>query len=869
MLVLKDYQERALDVLKSYLGQVCEIDAKRAFVLETGRPYIEIPAIPGLPYVCLKVPTGGGKTFIAAHSVGIIAQEYLQEEEALVLWLVPSNAIREQTLTALNDREHPYRKVIDEAFDGHVAVMELIDALYIQKSTLDSGVVIIVATLAALRVEVPDNRKFYESSGALQHHFDGLPKKLLDTLSTNDDGQLVYSLANVIRMYRPIVIMDEAHNARTHLSFNTLARINPSCVIEFTATPELTHKPENQQFASNILYQVSARELKAASMIKLPIKLHTRADWQEIIGNTIEAQRSLEKIALSEEEETGEYIRPIVLIQAQSISGNDISVVMLKKSLVQDFDIKEEEIAIATGSIRELDDIDLFHRACSIRFIITVRAIVEGWDCSFAYILCSVSEVSTPRSVEQLLGRILRMPKAETKQNDALNYAYAFAASNSFIKTAQTLRDALVDGAGFQLIEVNDLVTTCPMGQLGLSTEGAPAVYSSEQLQSSPDLIVLDQELAARVAFDPVARTITVEGALTENQMQSLQECFHDEQDKAVIQHLYELVHGGDVATEDIGHEDPFLIPQMAIRIDGELELFDERHFLETIWELASCDARLTESEFSVEAMAGMSGEIDVTEEGRIEARFISDLREQMILLFETPDISIASLVIWLDRRISHPDVTQTQSNLFIHNVIKFLTDNRAVSMQQLARFRFRLAKVIERKIDEHRDLRAKKAYQAMLFGPDAATIQVAAEICLRYEVEKYAPNWYYEGSYRFRKHVYPNIGQLKSEGEEFECAVFIDQNPNVKRWIRNLERRPDSSFWLQTSTDRFYPDFVAELIDGRVLTVEYKGEDRWSNDDSKEKRVLGELWAERSERCCLFIMPKGKDFASIDELIK
>ena len=124
-------------------------------------------------------------------------------------------------------------------------------------------------------------------------------------------------------------------------------------------------------------------------------------------------------------------------------------------------------------------------------------------------------------------------------------------------------------------------------------------------------------------------------------------------------------------------------------------------------------------------------------------------------------------------------------------------------------------------------------------------------------------------GGYRFQKHIFRAIGELKDTGEEFECAVVIDQMPEVKAWVRNIERRPDSSFWLQTASDRFYPDFVAQLNDGRILVVEYKGADRWTNDDSKEKRAVGELWAERSNGRCILGTPKGKDWQAIEDAIK
>ena len=147
--------------------------------------------------------------------------------------------------------------------------------------------------------------------------------------------------------------------------------------------------------------------------------------------------------------------------------------------------------------------------------------------------------------------------------------------------------------------------------------------------------------------------------------------------------------------------------------------------------------------------------------------------------------------------------------------------------------------------------------------------IEVNPEICFSYSEDRYNPNWYYEGAYRLKKHYFPLIGELKSEGEELECALFLSQMDEVEYWVRNLERRPEFSFWLPTSTDRFYPDFVTKLKDGRIFVVEYKGEHLWSNDDSKEKRAIGALWADRSSGTCLFVMPKGKDWEAISQAVK
>jgi type III restriction enzyme len=83
---------------------------------------------------------------------------------------------------------------------------------------------------------------------------------------------------------------------------------------------------------------------------------------------------------------------------------------------------------------------------------------------------------------------------------------------------------------------------------------------------------------------------------------------------------------------------------------------------------------------------------------------------------------------------------------------------------------------------------------------------------------------------------------------------------PEVKHWVRNLSRHSNSSLWFPTSTDLFYPDFVAELADGRILVVEYKGEPYTETKDTLEKRNIGELWEEKSGGRGLFLMAVKRD---------
>ncbi len=128
----------------------------------------------------------------------------------------------------------------------------------------------------------------------------------------------------------------------------------------------------------------------------------------------------------------------------------------------------------------------------------------------------------------------------------------------------------------------------------------------------------------------------------------------------------------------------------------------------------------------------------------------------------------------------------------------------------------------------------------------------------------RYAWDWQYNGFVTLPKHFFPPIGNLKSQGEEFECADFIaNRLEGVRDWIRNVERKP-GAFSLPTSHYRFYPDFLVRMENGHVLVVEYKGSDRYDQPDQAEKRRIGNLWARRAGPHFHFVMPKQKDWGMI-----
>ena len=868
MLSLKEYQKRALTALEQYFRECIRLgDADTAFYEQTRRPYLPVSELPGLPYICLRLPTGGGKTLVACHSVGIALRRFLQAEQAMVLWLTPSNAIREQTLKTLKNRKHPYRQALESEV-GSLSVFDIEDALHVTRATLDTETTIIVSTMQAFRVTDTEGRKVYENSGHLMEHFSGLPDEAMASIERRDDKTFDHSLANVLRTRRPIVIVDEAHNSRTDLSFETLARFNPSCIIEFTATPAREEHP------SNVLHTVSAAELKAESMIKMPIQLETRPQWKELLADAIAQRNALEKIAKTELGASGEYIRPIMLLQAQpNRKGQDnITVDVLEACLLQDHNIPKEQIARATGADRDLDGVDILSAKCEIRYVITIEALREGWDCPFAYILCTVAETRSGRAVEQILGRVLRLPKATWKKNKELNFAYAFAATASFAEAANGLTDALIEN-GFEKQEAKDLIVQAQPSQPELPITDLPLFEGTSYLVLPEPLPAekLPEETRQKISYDPVKNTVTVREPLTDKDLNILKAAFSTDKGKKVAETIYavskRLPPKEKMSFAEQG--ELFSIPVLALKDGALFEPFEETHFREIEWNLSKCNPGLSETDFSSTRAKGHVGQIDVAANGHLKAKeFMDNLQVQMTALEAETGWSEAQLIHWLDRKIPHPDVSMTDAGIYLAAVVRYLVEQRGVSLGFLVQDKYRLRTAIEKKIDEYRQRAHRDAFQLFLQPDLARKLVVTPEQCFTYDPNAYPYSQRYRGAHQFQKHYYPHVGDLDDKGEEFDCAQFIDALPEVRCWVRNLERRPLHSFWIQTSTDKFYPDFVCLLKDSRFLVVEYKGEHLWSNDDSKEKRLLGGLWAERSGGTCLFVMPKGKNFGEIREAI-
>lgn len=879
---LRLYQEQCLTALGNYLSEVAATgDADTAFYKFTRRPYHEAPALPGLPYICLRVPTGGGKTILAAHSVAVAANSFLKSDTPCVLWLVPSQTIRDQTLATLQDRTHPNRRALADRFGENLRVMTVTDALYAKRADYDGGACVIVSTLQAFRREETEGLKVYEANGELMDHFAALPDALRHLLDKGPGGDPVPSLANVLRIRRPVVIVDEAHNARTALSFDVLARLAPSLIVEFTATPVTPAQADAAKgiIPSNILHQVSAAELKTAEMIKLPVVLRGRPDSNDTIADAIGWLDDLAATAAEEEAETGEFIRPIMLLQAERKSKVEktLHAEEVKRILIENFRQPKDHIALATGETDELTGKDLFARDCKIRFVITQSKLREGWDCSFAYVLCSVAEQKSATAVEQVLGRVLRLPAAKWKKRADLNRAYAFATTTSFQTAAANLRDGLVAN-GFEKIEAQELVQTDEHAIGGLEQGGSAFVYTDrlpDELNLSEMQAILEPATSGRVQIDPATGSIKARGALSDVDRTSLLQAVElaggRQEARSWAEAYVHRTRGARLAVREAeGTDRSFGVPRLVVRRDGTLELFDRTHFLDIPWALESCDPSPVLRYFAPPSKAADEAHLDVTAQGKAVVSFVSELHEQLSLAMEEHHWTKAALVNWIDRalpRNARLDVTRVSSTLFIGKTLDAIMAREGTSLEALARAKFRLVDALVKVIGEHRDVREQTAFDRALLPQSGLELETSADEKQIFIESRYSYNQPYRGPVEFKKHFARIIGDLEPKGEEHDCAVYIDRLPEVKTWARNTAQK-QNSFWLQSSPNKFYPDFVAELTDGRILVVEYKG-DRADLPEEQNKKKVGELWADRSGGACLFAWVENRNYAEIDRVIK
>ncbi|MDP0500737.1 MAG: DEAD/DEAH box helicase family protein [Verrucomicrobiota bacterium JB022] len=855
---LKHYQSNLLEDFANYLDACRTLgDPGAAFEAETrkhfgvGIPYRPLPnresnsAASETPFVCLRVPTGGGKTFIAGHAIERVCRHYLPSDYSLTLWLVPTEPIREQTLAVLKDPASPIRRSIRDSL-GEFTVMEVSEAVRIQPATLDSSHVIVVSTMAAFKRDDTGSLNVYKENGDLMAHFSGIPDAAAK-------GQ--HSFVDMLRLRRPFVVVDEAHNQGTPLALDTISHFRPCAVLELTATPDRATNP------SNVLQSISASVLQAEDMLKLPLEVAVQEDWQVVLREALAQRNALEHDAQSEAKLTGEDIRPTLLIQADKSYSNRETMTpeRVKQELVSNFGVSEAEIAIVTGKTDELGkrrigDFDF------PRIIITVDKLREGWDCPTAYVLMTFRDSASSTAIEQLVGRILRMPHVKRKQTERLNRAYAYACSNQFSAVLGSLRDGLVQN-GFERMEAKDLIRPAYQIELGSPKEPEETPFELSQENGRmilPNLTALSSTEQKRVELTPETGRMVVRGPITAQFRKKLIAAMPSKQSQDNLANQIDTLAplalpAFKKTPSDAG--EAWSLPTLIYHqgdFSGKLE---PDSLLQGDWEISTFDPILTEAEFPTKTEDLQRARLSITQEETVTASEYERMEAQLSALLTEKGWDILALTSWIDRNTTFSYVTQDQKRAWLLRVLQELTEHRGLSIEELAFRKFRLRKAIEEKLKAGLEKVRQQVFEEWAALPGMITVEQNDDPAFAFRQGRYAFDYAYSGYFKFQKHFFRQIGNLKSSGEEFECAQWIDNHPKVKWWIRNVERKA-GAFWLPTSRNKFYPDFLVQLHDGRIMVVEYKGAHLASNIDQQEKAKVGELWAERSSGKCLFAMP-------------
>jgi type III restriction enzyme len=435
-----------------------------------------------VPNAVLKVPTGGGKTFLATATLARVLGAYLKRNTGFVLWIVPNEAIYSQTLRALRDRDHPYRQTLDRAAAGRVRIMEKGDPL--DRADVDQQLCVMILMLPSANRSAKETLKMFQDRGDI-HGFTPAEgdqaghTALLKAISNLDvydlDGGAAWpmikdSLGNALRIIRPVMVIDEGHKAVSALAMQTLYGFNPALTLELTATPKdiIPTRRLPGRFA-NLLVEVTGRDLEREGMIKMPLNITPLSgdDWRATVRQALNRLDSLDQVAREHRANGGRYIRPILLVQVERTGQDQSDPQHIHANKVREWllgsGLDEAEVALKTADVNDLakpENIDLLSPACRVRVIITKAALQEGWDCPFAYVLCSLMASGNEAAMTQLVGRILRQPHATKTGVEDLDQAFVFTHHASTASVVEAIQKGL-SGEG-----LSDLVqnVTLPEG---------------------------------------------------------------------------------------------------------------------------------------------------------------------------------------------------------------------------------------------------------------------------------------------------------------------------------------------------------------------------------------------------------------------
>lgn len=887
---LKKYQQEVLSDLSTYIDYVKRHNnlgtAYRAFwerkgvsVDNTGEGYLHPyeNSVPQVPKVTIKVPTAGGKTYIACNALKRIFDGLPSGKSQVVAWFVPSDTILKQTYEKLSNPNHPYRQRIDSLFNGNVRVVDKEAALFgtgISPTEIREQLTIFVLSVQSFASKTKEGRKVYRENENLTEY-----TALYDSLTKHVEGADDTAFIQVLSYLNPVVIIDESHNFEAPLRVEVQKDINPRFILELTATP----RPK-----SNIISFVDAIKLKEANMVKLPVIVYNHRTKNDVLTSAINLQRSLEQKAIEQEQKGGLYIRPIVLFQAQPKTDTDSETFdKIKEKLIQ-IGIPEEQIKIKTAQKDEIKRTDLMSRDCPVRYIITINALKEGWDCPFAYILASLANKSSRVDVEQILGRVLRLPYTTKHGNNLLNLSYVFTSSDNFNETIQVIIKGL-NKAGYSKRDFKVTEPVSPeepeqtedygglFGNISNLVSGYNPVTEDEQGGRFEEPSVLydnaatdDTDLDVDAIRQGIADTASMDTAAMEKMAAAVSKQYDSEMEEAksdkdnIPNDLKDMQQYYTIKSEYKEEAEAIKLPVFVKKVITS-DIFDTdssgsvpvtKKMLAEGFDLSKADRNIIFTRTAAQAqMIDLSKGDEYTPKAfNLKENDLKEFRKHFTTL--STEGKQRTLAANIARALKYDEIPEKDIKDYIVDVIKGFDNEQ-------------LSELYDNELDTQE--RFKQHIDALLVEYEEARFKKLLDIS----------NITCEQSYSFPKRMtYKKtaIGLRKGlyseeDGDinnfEYEVIKEVINLDNVVFWHRNPDRT--NGFGINGFINH-YPDFIVGLKSGRIVMLETKGGDR-DNSDSKRKLELGKLWAntagDKYRYYMVFSTPKLNGAITTQELLE
>ena len=831
---LKPYQQQVINDLSLFLEQVQETkDTKDAFQNFWAKhprtplqpfsgtaiePYKN--NVPKVPNICVKVPTAGGKTFIACNALKTIFDAFDYDRPKAVVWLVPSITILDQTIKNLKDPYHPYRQKINSHFGNKVEVFDkaaLLQGSGFNATTIKEQLNILVFSFDSLRAKNKEDRKVFQENGNLQSFENLLGRDVEITLGA------------VIKYLNPVVVVDESHNAESDLSVDMLKELNPCFILDLTATPRNN---------SNIISFIDALELKRENMVKLPVIVYNHQDKTEVINSALQLQKRLELQAIEEEKKGGKYIRPIVLFQAQPKNAEDNTTFEKLKEKLIELKIPADQIKIKTATINEIKNEDLMSRDCAVRYIITVNALKEGWDCPFAYILASLADKSSAVDVEQILGRVLRQPYVMKHNFPLLNLSYVLTASSKFLDTLDNIVKGL-NKAGFsdkdyKLADpamIEEAKKQEPLTQLTVfpTTESETEEDITADIDTSR-ISVLEETAIPTTTVSQIEQTAIEQNEAFEKTVSEM-ETNNSISLPNELQKLVKTFNVKEIFKEQAGQIN---LPQFYLKVLGS-DLFGakEEQPLEKENLLEGFKLSQQPTDIIFDSITSELYKVDLDETKKEHTptfvRLDGDVKESVMAYILDPTRKESRVKNFTKRIMDiignmYP-IPDKEIEKYISRILEDFKDEQ---FNDFANNEYTYTDKIKSKIKSLSELFAEKKFKDYL---DTDKVFIKPAFTLPTSI---APG---DTAKDITKSLYEKEGSMN--GFEEKIINEIANLSNIAFWTRNIEKK---GFRINGFLNH-YPDFIIQTKSGKTILLETKGDHL----DAEQKIRLGNLWASKA----------------------